>query len=192
MPLSEANERELIHTRSLDIQIFRRGDGLWDVEARLIDVKPFEYFMLDATRAANEPIHDMSLRLTIDADMRVRAVAAVMDQGAHSICHRIAPAYDDLIGLQIGPGWIRAARQKVGGKAGCTHLTEMLGQMATAAFQAMWSEREAAQVARTGRYEIDPSVIDSCHTYRPDSVYVRDYFPEHYVPSGPASGTGGD
>lgn len=180
MPLPSSVDRELIHTRTLDIQIFRRSDGLWDVDGRLIDVKPFEYFMLDATRAADEPIHDMSLRLTIDRDLKVRDACAHMDQGAHSICDRITPDYSKLAGLAIGPGWVRKARERLGGIAGCTHLNEMLGQMATAALQAMWSEKEAEQIAETGTYELDPGVVNSCHTYRQDSHYVETYFPDHY------------
>ena len=168
MPLPPSADRELIHTRSLDIRIYRLADGLWDVEGRLIDVKPFEYSMLDSTRAADEPIHDMSLRLTIDRELEVRAAVAHMDQGAHGICHRIAPDYGKLVGLRIGAGWVRRARERLGGIKGCTHLTEMLGQMATAALQAMWAEREAEQVARTGRYELSEGVINTWQPISPN------------------------
>ena len=187
MPLPASVDRELIHTRSLNIRIFRRPDGLWDVDGQLIDVKPFAYFMLDGTREAEQPIHDMSLRLTIDRDLEVREAVAHMDQGAHSICDRITPDYGMLAGLRIGPGWIRQARERLGGISGCTHLNEMLGQMATAALQAMWSELEAEQVAATGRYELSEGVINSCHTYRQDSGYVETYFPEHYRPEAPGA-----
>lgn len=185
MPLPPSTDRELIHTRTLDIRIFRRGDGLWDVEGRLVDVKPFEYSMLDSTRGANEPIHDMTLRLTIDRDLVVREAHAHMDQGAHGICAQITPDYGKMAGLSIGPGWIRRARERLGGIAGCTHLNEMLGQIGTAALQAMWSEREAEQIAATGRYELDPGVVNTCHTYRQDSSYVQTYFPEHYKADAP-------
>lgn len=185
MPLPLSDDREPIHTRTLDITVYRRGDGLYDVDCRMIDVKPFEYSMLDATRAANEPIHDISLRLSIDKDLVVREAVAHMDQGAHGICDRITPDYGKLAGLSIGPGWIRQARERLGGIAGCTHLNEMLGQMSTAALQAMWSEREAEQLAETGRFEIDPGVVNSCHTYRQDSSYVKTYFPEHYKAEAP-------
>jgi len=184
LPLPASETRELVHTRSLDIRIFRRDDGLWDVDGHLIDVKPFVYSMLDATREADQPIHDMWLRLTIDRDLQVRAAVAHMDQGAHGICDRISPAYEALEGLTIGAGWIRRARERLGGIHGCTHLTEMLGQMATAALQAMWAEREAEQVAKTGRYELSDGVINTCHTYSEDSEYVATYFPEHHRPAG--------
>ena len=33
--------RRLMHTRSVECNGFLRDDGLWEVEARLVDTKPF-------------------------------------------------------------------------------------------------------------------------------------------------------
>ena len=43
--------RTPMHTRRLEYQAYERDDGLWDIEARLIDVKPFDC-PLESGRAA--------------------------------------------------------------------------------------------------------------------------------------------
>lgn len=169
-------EREaLVHTRSLEIRVFRRSDGLWDVEGRLVDIKPVAYHMIDSSRAAGEPLHDMVLCLTLDASLTVQEAWAHMHRGAHGICAAIVPDYARLKGLRIGPGWNRKVRERLGGIRGCTHLSEMLAQMATAAMQGMWKEMEAAAGGRS-------VPINTCHAYASDSPYVQEYFPEHYAP----------
>jgi len=54
------------------------------------------------------------------------------------MCPNITPNYKALIGIQMGPGWRKAIRMKVGGVQGCTHLTELLFPMATVAMQTIW------------------------------------------------------
>ena len=185
MPLSQAGEREMIHTRTIDIRAYRRDDELFDIEGHILDVKPFTHHMLDSHRSAGEPVHDMWLRLTIDKAMVVQSAEAKLDVGAHFICHRVEPNFADLAGLKIGPGWNRAVRERVGHDRGCTHLVEMLAQMATAAFQAMWSEREPdGEVHRRAEDRVLPKgLLNSCFTYRGDSPFVREYFPSSFEPS---------
>src|SRR3954451_8363882 len=44
MPLSPPAPREMLHRRAIDIRGWRRDDGLYDIEAHLLDTKayPFE------------------------------------------------------------------------------------------------------------------------------------------------------
>ncbi|MEM7252250.1 MAG: DUF2889 domain-containing protein [Pseudomonadota bacterium] len=183
MPLSALIDRELIHTRRIEISAHRRQDGLYDIEGHLVDVKPFRYPMVDQTREANEPVHDMWLRLTIDDELAIHDVDAGMDVGAHDICHEVTPNFRALIGLQIGPGWNRAIRERLGGGHGFTHLNEMLAQMATTAFQATYAEREMAALAAREPLPLADGVMNACYTYRPNSRYVQRYFPDQFAPS---------
>jgi hypothetical protein len=41
MPLSPPVSREELHTRAITLHGYRRDDGLFDIEAHLIDTKPF-------------------------------------------------------------------------------------------------------------------------------------------------------
>ena len=66
LPVSSA-ERRRLHQRSINIDGFKRADGLWDVEARLVDCKDHVYPMSTGTRNPGEPVHEMSVRVTIDS-----------------------------------------------------------------------------------------------------------------------------
>jgi hypothetical protein len=185
VPLSSAEERELLHRRNIDLKAYRRKDGLYDVEGHIIDVKPFTHHLIDSHRAAGEPVHDMWLRLTIDRQLVVQSAEAKLDVGAHRICPLVAPNFEVLKGAQIGPGWNRIVRERVGRGKGCTHLVEMLAQMATAAMQAMWQERDPAGETDTKPEDrkLSEGFINSCFAYRQDSPFVRDHFPSQYQPT---------
>ena len=181
MPLSASVSRELFHTRTLDIKGYRRADGLWDIEGHLTDVKPFAYDVTEQYRAAGEPVHEMWLRLTIDEALLIHAAEAVTEKGPYRMCPEIAPNFANLAGIRIGPGWIKAIRQRVGGARGCTHLVEMLGQLGTAAMQTLWPvvvQKELTSATRA----MPPGLLNSCHTYAADSPVVQALYPDSYQP----------
>ena len=43
MPLSQPAERELTHTRVVTCRGFQRSDGLFDIEGRIVDTKPYRF-----------------------------------------------------------------------------------------------------------------------------------------------------
>jgi hypothetical protein len=136
MPLSQPAERERLHTRSIEINGYHRADGLYDIEAHLTDSKSFGQTNYDRGYIEpGEPVHDMWLRLTLDEQMHIKAVEAVSDKTPYVLCPTAAPNFTRLVGMRIKAGFLREANQVVGGTVGCTHLRELLQQMATTAFQ---------------------------------------------------------
>jgi hypothetical protein len=176
LALSEPVAREEFHTRRLEIKGYRRSDGLWDIEGHLTDSRPFAH----EGRAAGEPIHDLWVRLTIDAAFLVHKAEAFTERGPYDACPLTNAGFAALAGLRIGPGWNRQARERVGGRTGCTHLYEMLGQMATAAMQTLWGAEEG-EIRR--RPDGRPSVVDTCYAWRADGPVVQRSYPEHYTGS---------
>ena len=77
----------------------------------------------------------MRLRLTLDEQMHIKAVEAVSDKTPYAMCPTAAPNFTRLIGMRIKAGFLRDANHAVGGTVGCTHLRELLQQMATTAYQ---------------------------------------------------------
>ena len=61
-----APERQLKHRRSIDVQIYARGNGLWEVDAHITDTRTAEIRMATGLLPAGSPIHDMLLRLVVD------------------------------------------------------------------------------------------------------------------------------
>ncbi|MBM3583427.1 MAG: DUF2889 domain-containing protein [Alphaproteobacteria bacterium] len=207
MPLSPPAPREHLHTRRIVCEGFLRADGLWDIEAYLLDTKTYAFTNHDrGTIAPGGPLHEMRLRLTLDDAMTVRAVDAVTESGPYTMCGAITPAFKALEGLTVGPGWRRRVHELLGGVKGCTHLVELLGPMATVAFQTIWSAKGREKRARSdgakppaaGRPARKPGFIDGCHALASDGPIVRDHHARWYsgptatsssTPSSPADAT---
>jgi hypothetical protein len=151
MPLSQPADRERLHTRAIEINGYRRSDGLFDIEAHLTDRKSFGQTNYDRGYIdAGEPVHDMWLRLTIDEEMLIQSVEAVSDKTPYAMCPTAAPNFSRLAGLHIKSGFLREANQVVGGTIGCTHLRELLQQMATTAFQTINPAKAKKQLVAEG------------------------------------------
>lgn len=185
MPLSPPAPRRHLHTRRIECRGYRRDDGLWDIEGHLVDTKTYDFpNEVRGQVAAGAPVHEMWLRLTIDAEYRIHAVEAVTDAGPYRGCAAIVPNFRRLEGLTVGPGWMRAVRERIGGIEGCTHLFEMLRPLATVGYQTVVGERiretreSGVRPARSGKR---PQHIGSCHMYRTDGELVRRHWPEYYT-----------
>ena len=197
MPLSPPVGRQHLHTRRVTCQGFFREDGLWDVEGRIADDKTYEHG--NEWRGPLKPgdlVHDMSIRLTLDHKFTIVDVEAVTDSSPYSICGEVAPDFRKLIGLRIGGGFHREVRARLGGVHGCTHIVELLGPVATTAFQTVSSgkARDLNQAHRaksghapkpaaasTPKPRRKPYVIDTCHAWAADGPVVRRWAPDFYT-----------
>jgi hypothetical protein len=151
MSLSQPADRERLHTRSIEINGYRRADGKYDIEAHLTDCKSFGQTNYDRGYIEpGEPIHDMWLRLTVDETMHIHEVEAVSDKTPYVMCPAAAPNFTRLAGMQIKAGFLRDATRVVGGTVGCTHLRELLQQMATTAFQTINPAKARRELAAEG------------------------------------------
>ncbi|MBV9783314.1 MAG: DUF2889 domain-containing protein [Acidisphaera sp.] len=180
MPLSPPQNRELLHSRDIALRGYLRTDGLVDVEAHLIDTKTYGFDGDDRGRvSAGEPIHDMWLRMTVDEDMTIVACEAATDHSPYAVCPAAAPNFASLAGITIKPGFLREAAQRVGGTRGCTHLRELLQQVATVAFQTLYPVRERrGSEHKPGNR---PALLNSCLAYGSDSPVVLRRWPEFFT-----------
>lgn len=175
--LSPSVTRERVHHRTLDLQCFQRSDGLLDIEGRITDIKPFDLVVSGGeVRAANTPVHDMLLRLTVNEELEIVSAEAAMPQGAQRFCYAAPADYSALVGVKIGPGWIKVARMRLERGHGCTHITEMLGQMGTAAMQGMYGLRMRGRTL-DGVYPASPKLADTCRGLRRGNIPFADEFP---------------
>jgi len=137
MPLPTPAPRNPLHTREITFQGFSREDGLWDIEGHLRDFK-FQPFTTGAkTWAPGEAFHDMWVRITVNTDLVIQDIKVAMAGHPHPECPQVIPPMDALIGAQLGKGWRKTINENLGGIKGCTHLRELLANMATAAFQSI-------------------------------------------------------
>ena len=168
-----------MHTRKIEIHGFERDDGLWEIDGHLTDTKGYDFpNQYRGPIQAGEPIHDMSLRMTVDDDFVIHKIEAVSDGTPFAICPGAATAYDGLKGLRIAAGWGRELRKHVGGVKGCTHLTALLNEAATVAFQTIYPIRHRGKTDEPAAAK--PDLLNSCHAFASDSDVVKTHWPDFY------------
>ena len=130
-----------------------------------------------------------SVSFSVDDKLVIHAVEAATDASPYAVCPNVVPNFQCLTGLRIYPGFQKQVRDLLGGTAGCTHLVELLGPVATTAYQTIfpYRERQRSQSSaarqpsdKTGR---KPKLVDSCHAFASDGEVVKRYWPEFYTGS---------
>jgi len=181
MPLPAAAPREPIHTRQIECRGYRRDDGLWDIEGHLTDTKTYAFMNENRGEVApGEPLHQMWLRLSVDDTLTIRAVEAATDHSPYAVCPAIIPNFQRLIGVNIGKGFINYVRELLGGVEGCTHLVEMIGPVATTAYQTIFPYRNriAASAGRKPDASHKPRLLNTCHAFAENGEIARRLWPE--------------
>jgi hypothetical protein len=174
MPLPPATvSRARKHQRSITFEGFRRDDGLWDIEGRLIDAKDKDLDLPRGVRRRGEPIHDIGVRVTIDRAMTVVDIAVSANHTPFpDVCDRIVPDYRQIVGMNLLKGFLRSIKTLFGGTRGCTHVSELLMALPSAAFQTFAGDVEPG--------EEKPFHLDRCHALSTDSETVERYYPRWY------------
>ncbi|WP_153115371.1 DUF2889 domain-containing protein [Rhodocyclus tenuis] len=177
MPLPPiAYERTRQHVRRVELSGFKRGDGHWDIEARIVDVKDHDYHLSSGMRPQGEPVHDMSVRVTIDRKMSILDAVACSDATPYpGLCESIAPHYRQLVGLNLFHGFRKAVKDLFGGVHGCSHLSELLMHLPTAALQTF-----ASDIPDNDDSAHKPYQLDRCHALDAHAEAVRRYYPRWY------------
>jgi Protein of unknown function (DUF2889) len=176
MPLSNSTvARKRLHSRRVTYEGFQRDDGLFDIDAHLDDVKDHDFQLLTGNRPAGEPVHSMHVRVTIDRDFAIHAIEARTDRMPYpGACDRIESAYRKLVGANLVRGFRKRLHDTMGGVHGCTHLTELLGYLPTAAVQTF------AGLRREDAGRKKPFQLDRCHALETTTDTVRTFYPKWY------------
>lgn len=189
MPLSQSKPRQHIHTRRIECRGFLRADGLWDIEGHLTDVKTYGFESeWRGLVKPGEPVHEMGLRVTVDDALIIREIEAVTDRSPFPVCPAITPNFQRLLGLSIRAGFLSKLRELLGGVEGCTHLVELMGPIATTAFQTIYPyrhrltrETNAKPSPKPAKAVEPPRLIGTCHALRSDGEVVKRLWPEFYT-----------
>ena len=155
--LSPPAPREEVHNRRISCNGFVREDGQYDIEAEITDNKTYSFpseFRGDVT--PDQFVHHMKVRVTIDRSMTVTAAEAITISGPYAICPTANDVFQNLVGLTIGPGWRRRVTAAIGGRHGCTHISELMGTVGTIAFQTRYGED-----ARRARVPVGSSGLET-------------------------------
>ena len=180
----EGVTREELHFRRIDMRGWRRSDGLYEVEGRVTDRKPYAFKAPNGPKVvpANEPIHDMGVKLVFDENMLVHDVVAFTDSAPYQDCYAAGQTLEVLKGVRIASGWSGEVHRRLGGEKSCTHLMQILIPLATTAFQTV----TMVQLARPDVFDANgkPVKVDSCYAYAANREVVMRKWPAFYT--GPA------
>lgn len=203
MPLSPPAPRHHLHARTIVCDGYLRDDGLWEIEGHIADHRTYSFDNEWRGRVTpDQALHKMSVRLTLGDEMTILAVEAATDASPFATCSAAVPNFQRIVGAKIGPGFARTVREQLGGSQGCTHIVEMLSQVATVALQTkipvharnlrrerlgLPSEAKSAlgdtrspwaDAPATGAR---PPIIDTCYAWASDGDVVRRLLPGHYT-----------
>ena len=180
--------RRHVHTRSIRVDAYARDDGLWDLEAVLVDTKYRDFPLATGIRKPGDPVHEMVLTVTIDTRLNILAANAESKWVPYpGHCDAIGPDYRKLVGLNMLKGFRKGLEERLGGVQGCSHITELASVLPTAAVQAFADEvfktRDTAYEAHH-EDDIKPWQLDRCHALRSDGPAVQKFYPRWYHPTG--------
>jgi hypothetical protein len=168
--------RTRLHARRVIYEGFRRDDGLFDIEGHLTDVKDHDYALLTGLRAAGDPVHDMWVRVTVGRDYFIRALEVKTDEMPYpDACDRIEPEYAKLLGANLLHGFRKVLYDTMGGVRGCSHVTELLAHLPTAAIQMFAGLRREIEPG-----DGKPFQLDRCHALETTTETVLRYYPQWY------------
>ena len=179
MPLPPpVTQRVRLHQRSIKLDGYKRADGLWDIEARLLDTKDQDYPLSSGLIRPGEAVHDMRVRVTIDTNMNIIDAVTCTDAAPYmGACETVPPDYRRIIGLNLFQGFLKAVKDMFGGTRGCAHLSELLMFLPTAALQTF-----ASEVLDNDDSAHKPYQLDRCHALVSHSETVQRYYPRWYHP----------
>jgi len=188
MPLPLPHTRKLLTRRILSCEGYLREDGMLEVEGHLRDSKGHDHtYGWRPGVPAGEPIHEMCVRMTLDAELTILAIAASVDAAPYPTCPHIVPNLVRLVGLKVAGGFKQRLRELVGGTQGCTHVVTLLEAMANNAVQTSASSvRERGQDAILETFGVrDRSkhpLLNTCLSYAAESLVVAKIWPHLHRP----------
>lgn len=174
MPLSTPTvARTPQHIRQVNFRSYERADGLWDIEGELLDTKAIDLPRPngEGIRKAGDPIHHMRIRVTVNTQLVVQAIEAAMEAHPVQDCHAALDAMQRMVGCSMARGWRKSIDANLAGVAGCTHMRELLQNMATAAFQSIVSAFHTAP-------DQPPAYLGRCTGWSFNGPAVAQYHPQ--------------
>lgn len=132
----------------------------------------------------------MWLRVTVNRQLVVQAVDVAMDSHPLKGCTEAQGALQRMVGCSMARGWRQAIQKHLGGVESCTHLRELLFNLATAAFQSV------PAVFSSTHPDEPPRHLGQCTGWDFNGQGVKEFFPQFHgrepkapAPTAPAAHT---
>jgi hypothetical protein len=156
---------EPVHVRTITMRARRAGDATLEVTGHLVDERPQGPGVGWFGAVNGSIVHDMRVTLQVrHPDLVITAVAAEMASHPYSLCPDAVDPLQQLVGLSVARGFVRALNERFGRQLGCAHLTALIHAMAPVVRQAIGPAfREYEEIPRSGS---ETWFVNSCQAWR--------------------------
>lgn len=166
-----------VHTRKLDICTYAVASDAIVVEGSLLDNRLHDTYPMTGEPRPAGIVHHMTLRMRVAGPaLTIEAVEAEFTTTPRKACPETQATLDRIRGMRIASGFTEEVKARIGGAAGCAHLTALLLAMAPAAVQGFWAAVSAEPVD-TGRYADKALALltDTCWVWRKDGPLMAEF-----------------
>ena len=165
---------EPVHTRNIDIRTFEKSPGSIVVQGTLTDNRLHTTYPMSGRPPGAGIVHQLTIRMHVTGPaLTIEAMEAQMSTVPLDQCRETQASLEKIRGMCIAAGFTERVKARIGGSAGCTHLTALLLAMAPAAVQGFW--------AAVSRKPVDPSLYgdqalafltDTCRVWRREGPMI--------------------
>ena len=174
MSALEALKGERVHTRSIRIETFAVDDDRVIVEGTLEDTRAGVINTISGLRREPGMAHGMVVRFLVGGmPVKILDVEVEMRQVPLEECPQAASSVKRLIGMHIVYGYSKAVKEHLGGAKGCTHLTNLILSMGSAAIQGMAALRGREPIPPDARAMMIQYVKNSCMVWREGGPQIQ-------------------
>jgi len=154
------------HQRTIEMVAFDT-ESTFQLRGRLRDERPWA-----DGEVSVRSLHGMELRLEVRrSDLVIIRAEAQMDAYPHAECPNITPAFEQLVGLNVGRGFTKAVQALLGRERGCSHLEFLSRALAPVVIQAIPStamRREPPDTAGSTVLQGTNWLANTCHMWSED------------------------
>ena len=184
-----------INNRKIDIMGYADELGeYFEIHGEIRDLRQYDSFnTMRGNIPFGEPLHYMQVMMRANRDKEILDITAKTHHAPFTrCCVGAADQYHILIGLKIAPGFKQKMRELLPANLQCTHISELLPQMATVLFQTIhaYDQKFKAHIPNsngTNSNEIKKSdeklakyMLNSCHAFHENSDVVKTLMPAFY------------
>ena len=130
-----------VHQRKIEIHTYSLENQQLIVEGRLTDDRLVTGYHWDGRPRPPGVVHRMIIRLLIgDWPPTVLEAEAEMLDIPHELCTTVEDSIQKVVGVSVSAGFSDQIRQRLGGIAGCSHLTHLILAMGPAVLHGYWTQ----------------------------------------------------
>ncbi|HEX7503925.1 MAG TPA: DUF2889 domain-containing protein [Syntrophales bacterium] len=170
-------KKERIHSRTITVNSYEIDDSSLLVEGDLVDERFFPSFYYSRNEFLDPGIvHDIRVEMKVSLPaLEITEARAHMRKIPIGDCLGVESSAERIVGLRIKPGFARDLKDRLGGIAGCLHMTTLIYNMGAAAVQGMWaSVSRKREGGGTRSLDYDPGILkNSCWLWRENGPFYE-------------------